>query len=65
MLVAILDARGDDVAGLEAAGVAQVDFAVDLGRVGLGAAGGADAMMMLGMRRIEVTFVRRLLPGRS
>ena len=31
----------DDVAGLEPAGVAQVDLAVDLGRVGLGAAGGA------------------------
>ncbi len=43
--------------GCEAAGVAEVDFAVDLGRVGLGAAGGADAVMVLGMRGVEVALV--------
>src|SRR5687768_1840290 len=41
VLVAVLDARSDHVAGLEAAGIAQMDLAVDLGRVGLRAAGGA------------------------
>ena len=43
--------------GVEAAGVAEMDFAVDLGRVGLGAAGGADAVMVLGMRGVEVALV--------
>src|SRR5436190_8072973 len=41
MLVGIFDANLDDVAGLEPAGITEVDFAVDFGRVGLGAAGGA------------------------
>ena len=50
----------NDVAGLEAAGIAQVDLAVDFGRVGLGAAGGADAVMVLGMGRVEVAPVQAL-----
>src|SRR5205085_1161748 len=54
VLVRILDFRRDDVAGLEPAGVAQMDLAVDLRRVGLGAAGGADAVMMLRMGSVEV-----------
>ena len=38
MLVAILDEDADDIAGREVRGVAEVDLAVDLGRVGLAAA---------------------------
>src|SRR5688572_4809508 len=36
VLVAVLDLRRNDVAGTQSARVAQMDFAVDLGRVGLG-----------------------------
>lgn len=35
VFVRILDANGDDVAGLESARIAQVDFPVDFGCVGL------------------------------
>ena len=50
MLVRIFDPDRDDVARLEPAGVAQMDLAVDFGRVGLGAAGGADPVSVRSMR---------------
>jgi len=41
VFVGLFDRHLDDVSRLEAAGVAEVDFAVDFRRIGLGAAGGA------------------------
>ena len=49
VLVGVLDPHRDDVAGLEPAGIAQVDFAVDLGRVGLRAAGRAAGFLVDGV----------------
>src|SRR3546814_14044671 len=48
MLVGILDHDVDDIAGLpRRRDVAQIDVAVDLRRVGLAAAGGADAVVLI------------------
>ena len=61
MLVAFFDEYPDDIALLQPASIAQVDFAVDFRRVGLGAAGGADVMVMLRMGSVEVPSVRAFL----
>src|SRR3546814_7209285 len=50
MLVGILDFDIDDVAGFQRRrDIAQIDMAVELGRVGLGAACGAEAAVLLGL----------------
>src|SRR5688500_9659213 len=46
VLVAVLDARRDDVAGAQPAGVAEVDLAVDLGRVGLRSTGRSTGFLV-------------------
>ena len=55
MLVTVLDQDLDHVARLEAAGIAQMHFAVDFRGIGLGAAGGADAVMMLRIQTERIT----------
>ena len=58
MFVRILDQYLHEIALLQPASIAQMDFAVDFRRVGLGAAGGADIMVVLRMGSIEVPAVR-------
>ena len=55
----------DDVAGRQMTRIAQVDLAVDFRSVGLGAAGRANAVMMLRMGSVEVTPVRALFRRRN
>lgn len=54
VFVRILDQHLDDIARLQPRRVAEVDFAVDLGCVGFGAAGGADVVVVRGMGGVEV-----------
>ena len=61
VLVAVFDQDLHKVAWLQARGVAEVDFAVDFRRIGLGAAGGADVVMMFGMRSVEVPTIRAFI----
>ena len=63
VLVSVFDADLDDIARLETASVAQVDFAVDFRRVGLGAAGSADGVVMWCVGRVEMAPVRHVRDG--
>ena len=62
VLVGVLDLHRDDVTGMEPAGIAQVDFAVDLGRIGLRAAGRAAGLLV---DRVDEDVERRADLGAS